>query len=112
MDIGAVFQIKMNDGGERVDQTPEERYREELKKRLTEKRESAVPTYYSKTGFRRTSAPEQKPVYNNWTPPRRRLGLVLMLPIVFILMMSNNLRGIIIPMLVAAALYVLIKRKK
>lgn len=95
-----------------MDQTPEERYREELKKRLTEKQEPAVPTYYSKTGFRKTAIPEQKTTHYNWAPPRRRLSLIVMLPIVFILMMSNNLRGVILPVLAATALYLLIKRRK
>lgn len=95
-----------------MDQTPEDRYREELKKRLTEKPVSSAPVYYSKTGFRKTVVPKQDRIHTNWAPPRRRLGLVLMLPIVFILMMSNNLRSVLIPVILGAALYMLVKRKR
>ncbi len=95
-----------------MDQTPEDRYREELKKQLTEKHESETPTYYTKTGFRKPAFHEQKKAPFVWMPPRRRLGLALMLPILLILMMSHNLRGVVFPLLIAVALYMLIKRRR
>ncbi len=95
-----------------MDQTPEDRYREELKKRLTEKHVSSSLVYYSKTGFRKTVAQKEDRTHYNWTPPRRRLGLVLMLPIVFILMMSNNLRSVLIPVILGAVLYMFVKRRR
>jgi len=95
-----------------MDKTPEEQYREELKKRLTEKPPNEEPVFYSRTGFRKTADQEKKTTWNYPSRPRRRIGLVLMLPLLFIFMISGRLWGVIIPLVVAVALYLLIKRRR
>ncbi len=95
-----------------MDKTPEDEYREELKKRLTEKPPEDTPTFYSRTGFRKTTAPEHKVTFHYANPPRRRIGLFLLLPILLIFMMSGRLSGVVIPLIIGVVLYILIKRKR
>lgn len=95
-----------------MDKTPEDQYREELKKRLTEKPPSDNPTFYSRTGFRKTTNTEQKIHMPSAPRPRRRMGLFMMLPILLIFMMSGHLWGVVVPLIIAVLLYLLIKRKK
>lgn len=95
-----------------MDKTPEEEYREALKKQLTEKPPAKDFTYYSRTGFRKTDATEQKAFPNVSVRPRRRLGLALILPLMLILMMAGRLWHVIVPLVLGVVLYVLIKRRK
>lgn len=92
--------------------TPEDEYREALKKRLTEKPPVEETTFYSRTGFRKTAEPNEKPV--NYPPPRprRRLGPALMLPLLLIFMMAGRLWSVVIPLALGVALYYFIKSRK
>lgn len=92
--------------------TPDDEYREKLKKKLTEKPPSENTTYYSRTGFRKQPnkpEPVRGPVYYR---PRRRIGLVLMLPLLLLFMISGRLQGIVIPLVLAVLLYLWIKRTR
>lgn len=93
------------------DKTPEERYREALKERLTAKPEEQETIYYSKTGFRKGVVPEHKRLKLEEPRRRRRIGLVFLLPVVMLFMISGSLRGAVIPLLAAMVMYLLIKRK-
>lgn len=95
-----------------MDKTPEEQYREELKKRLTEKPPVEELTYYSRTGFRKTPVPEQKPPPPTRTRPKRRFGLALMLPLLLILTMAGRMWSIVVPLALAVIIYTLITRRK
>lgn len=95
-----------------MDKTPEDEYREELKKRLTEKPPTDAPTFYSRTGFRKTTAPDHKVDMHYTNPPKRRFGLFMMLPILLIFMISGRYSGVVIPLIIGVVLYILIKRKR
>lgn len=92
--------------------TPDEEYREALKRRLTEKKTSEAPVYYSRTGFRKKQKPEEPTRFTTTYRPRRRIGLVLMVPLLLLFMLAGNLRGVVIPLVVAVIMYFLIKRRR
>jgi len=95
-----------------MDKTPEEQYREELKKRLTEKPPQEETVFYSRTGFRKTGKQDERPAYNPPPRPRRRLGPALMIPLLLIFMMAGRLWSVVIPLALGAALYYFIKSRR
>ena len=89
----------------------DEEYKKALREELTRPRTEET-VFHSREGFRKTKGPEHHRPLSTLKRPRRRLGLALMLPLLLIFMMSGNLRGIVIPLLAALALYYLVKRKR
>lgn len=95
-----------------MDKTPEEQYREELKKRLTEKKAPEETVYYSQTGFRKNAEQKERPIPVQPTRPRRRIGPVIIIPFLLIFMMTGRFWQVALPLLLGVILFYWIRRAR